>query len=255
MYPDGPLRVADFFSRSAFEAFRSQSDGRIEVAGHFWADDVSVSYEGSTAVARLRPISGNFFSMLRLQPATGRLLMPADESASSPLTVTVSHAFWEKNLHGDVRAIGRALRINNRAYTITGVLPESFGGIAPGDSTDLYTTIDHSPPMLDPENFVKKEGADPRTWYIQLLGRIKPGSLRESVAAEMNAIFRATWAAEPKDLATAPTIRLQDASGGLGGLRREFGSPLVLLFALVACVLAVACANIANLMSPGWMRA
>jgi predicted permease len=248
MYADGALHVADFFSRPTFDALRANMAGRLEIAGHLNPDDVSASYSGVSMVARLRPVSGNFFTMLRLQPAIGRLLGPADDSAIAPLAVTVSNVFWRKYLGGDSRAVGRTLRINNRVYTVAGVLPPTFSGITVGDSTDLYTSIPHSPAMLDPGSWESKAALNPQSWYTQLLGRrVAPVSL-QALAAEMDPAFRSTWAAEPKKPETAPTMRLQEASGGIGGLRREFGNPLLVLFALVACVLLVSCANIANLM-------
>jgi predicted permease len=248
MFTDGPLVVADFFSRSAFDTLRARTEGRIEIAAHFDSNEVSTSYSGTTAVAKLRPVSGNFFSMLRLQPAAGRLLTPADDSPSAPLAVTATHMFWRKNLHAETDAIGRTLRINNHAYTITGVLPASFGGISTGDSTDLYTTIEHAPVMLQPDSWERRSAANPRSWFFQLLGRRSAGITPEALALEMDPTFRATWAAQPKHAHLGPTIRLQDASGGIGSLRREFGNPLILLFGLVACVLLISCANIANLM-------
>ncbi|HWR54119.1 MAG TPA: ABC transporter permease, partial [Bryobacteraceae bacterium] len=248
MFLDGPSHVADFFSRSAFDAFRARTAGRAEVAAHLNPDDVSTSYRGVTAVARLRPVSGDFFPMLRLRPMAGRLLVPADDHARSPLAVVVSHSFWRVNLQSDLKAIGRTLRINNRGYTITGVLPARFGGIAAGDSTDLYTTIEHAPSMLEPESWEKRASANPFSWYIQLLARRAPGVTVEALAPAMESSFRGTWAAQPENPEAAPTLRLQDASAGIGSLRREFGNPLSLLFALVGFVLLIACANIANLM-------
>jgi predicted permease len=248
MFRDGPSHVADFFSRSAFEALRSRTNERIEVAGHLDPDDVSTSYSGVTAVARLRPVSGNFFSMLRLQPAAGRLLTPSDDDTGAPLAVVVSDFFWRKNLGGDLKAIGRTLRINNRAYTVTGVLPERFSGITAGDSTDLYTTMEHAPSMLEAESQEKKASTNPLSWYIQLLARRGSGISSEVLKPELDTLFRSTWVGQPKDPATAPTLRLQDASGGIGSLRREFGNPLSILFSLVGFVLLIACANIANLM-------
>jgi predicted permease len=248
MFLEGPWHVADFFGRSAYEALRTRADGRIEVAAHLNPDDVSTSYAGVTAVTRLRAVSGNFFPMLRLQPMAGRLLLPADDNASAPLAVAVSHVFWQVNLRGDLKAIGRTLRINNRAYTVIGVLPEGFGGISTGDSTDLYTTIEHAPSMLEPESWEKKASTDSLSWYLQLLARRAPGVASEALASAMEPLFRSTWAAPPNTAETAPSLRLRDASGGIGSLRRELGNPLSLLFALVGFVLLIACANVANLM-------
>jgi predicted permease len=248
MFPEGPLVVADFFSRQTFDALRTTMAGRVEIAGHLHPTDVSAAYSGVSMVATLRPVSGNFFAMLRLQPSIGRLLTPGDDNAGAPLAVTVSHLFWRKYIGGNPGVAGRTLRINNRIYTITGVLPSTFSGITVGDSTDLYTPIAHAPAMLDPNSFERRFAWNPQSWYLQLLGRKMAPVPLETLAPEMDAVFRSTWVREPTKPDAAPLIRLREASGGIGGLRREFGNPLLLLFALVACVLLVCCANIANLM-------
>jgi predicted permease len=247
MFLDSPLLVADFFSWPAFEALGSATGGRLEVAAHLNPQDVSTTYGGVTAAAKLRPVTGNFFSMLRVQPDTGRLLIPADK-AGAPLAVVVSHFFWRANLHGDREAVGRALQINNRAYQIAGVLPERFDGINTGDTTDLYTTLDQAPSMLKDDSWEKKAAANPLTWYLQLLARRSAGLTNEAIKPALEAAFRGTWTAQPKQPEGTPTLRLPDADTGTGHLRREFGNPFALLFALVGFVLLIACANIANLM-------
>ncbi|WP_321475943.1 ABC transporter permease [uncultured Paludibaculum sp.] len=247
MFLDGATHVADFFSRSAFETLRA-SIQRADVAAHLNPDDVSTSYGGVTAVAELRPVSGNFFPMLQVRPMAGRLLTPSDDQASAPLTVVVSHSFWATNLASDWKAVGRVLRVNNRSYTIAGVLPEQFSGITTGDSTDLYTTFAHAPSMLDSDSWERRAGADPMSWYIQLLARRAPGVTMEALAPEMDALFHSTWAGQPKNQEGSPSVRLRSASGGIGSLRRDVGNPLRMLLVLVGFVLLIACVNITNLM-------
>lgn len=248
MYPEGPLHVADFFSHLAFDTLRERMAGRAEVAAHRDSNQVSISFEGASSVANLRPVSGNFFPLLGVQPALGRLLISTDDRASAPFVAVATHRFWRTGLRGDPKTIGRAMRINNRSYTIAGVLPERFGGISPGESTDLYTTIEHSPGMLDPNSWERTAATDPFAWGLQLLARRAPGVSNDQLRAGMDPVFRSTWAGQPKDPATTPEIRVQDAANGIGGVRRELGNPLTMLFVLVTLVLLVACANIANLL-------
>ncbi len=247
-FQEGPLFVADFFSRAAFDAMRNQAAGRADIAAHLGRDDVSASYAGVTSAAQLRPVSGNFFQMLEVTPLAGRLLGPPDDAAAAPLAIVVSHRFWESALRGERDAVGRPLRVNGRSYTITGVLPAGFAGIVTGESAGLYTTIEQSPAVLDPTSWFHTAPANAVVWYLQLLARRAPGVSNEALQAALDPMFRSTWTAQPKDPETAPAIRLQDASGGLGSLRRQFGNPLSMLFALVGLVLLVACANIAILL-------
>lgn len=249
MYPDGlPAIVADFFSYDSFAAMRTRTAGYAEVAAHRNPDDVSTSYAGVTAVAQLRPVSGNFFAMLGVQPFAGRLLAADDDREAAPLVVVVSHYFWRSALQGDWKALGRTIRVNNRAYTIAGVLPASFTGITTGEATDLYTTMPHSPEMLDPQGWLAGNAKNPMTWCYQILARRKPGVESAALQPMLDSAFRAGWGGQPEKPELTPSVRLRDAATGLGGLRRGYGNPLTLLFILVALVLLIACANIANLL-------
>ena len=243
MYRDGSLRVANFFSYSAFEKLREQVQDRAQIAGFLYSSNISSSYEGRTAVAHCRAVSGNFFAVLGVVPAAGRLLQPADDESSAPATVIVSHRFFETILGGDSRALGRSIRINNRPFIVTGVLPAAFGGLHVGDATDLYVPFHHSA-ELSPDSF-----ANPRTWWVELVARRAPGVTPQQLQPVLQSLFRSTWVQpEPKDSKAAPSVRLEEGTRGLGGLRRQFGSPLAILAAVVSMVLLIACANIANLL-------
>ena len=247
-FPDGPLYVADYFSLAGFETMRARAAGRANVAAHMFPTDVSTAFEGATAVAKLRAVSGNYFAVLAAPPALGRLLAPSDDEASAPAAVVVTHRFWQAALRGDQRAPGRLLRVNNQPHVIAGVLPAGLGDIGVGEPVDLYVALRHHPELQDAEGWLRREFSNPRTWAFQLLARRAPGVSSEALRPVLDAAFRASWASPPEKAETAPAIRLQDAAGGLGSIRRDLGNPLRVLGTLVALVLLIACANIANLL-------
>lgn len=249
MFRDGAGVAADYFSVRAFETLRDHAAGRAQIAAHQNQGDVSVRSKGRAAVvAPLRAVSGNFFPMLQVQPQLGRLLAPADDRAEAAPTVVLTHQFWETHLGSDPAIVGRALRINDRSYTVAGVLQRGFTGIRLGDTTDLYTSLRHAPDWFETSSWIARNWDQPRSWFLHLIARRSPGVNAEAVARSLDPVFASTWEGTPKQPATAPRLRFQDGSHGLGDLRREFGNPFAVLLTLVTLVLLVACANIANLL-------
>lgn len=248
MYPENGMRVADFFSKDAFDNMRARAAGKAEVAAHIHGGKVSASFRGEVTVTYLRGVSGNFFSMLAVQPFAGRLLSNSDDTPGSAPAVVVTYAFFRRHLGADPNVMGETLRINNIAYVIAGVLPEGFRGISPADNTSIYTSIHQAPQVLNPGNFYGRALHDPLSWWIQLMVRRAPETNVEELQSQLNAAFAATWPRAPKTPESTPRIRLSDASRGLGGARRQLGNPVAILLVLVAMVLVVACANIANLL-------
>jgi predicted permease len=247
-FTDGGSRVADFFSQNGYEALRERAAGKAQVAAHINSFPASTSFAGKVTVAKVRGVTGNLFPMLQLQPFAGRLLSDADEQAGAAPAVVVTHRYWMKHLGESLDAVGKSLTINNMAYAIAGVLPPQFVGIVQGDGTDLYTTVSFNPQYLSPEGWYRKAKVDPLSWWMQLLARRAPGVTQEELQSAMDPAFAASWVARPKSAEATPRIRLVEAARGLGAVRRRFGDPVWTLLGLVALVLLIACANIANLL-------
>ena len=248
MFPEGAVRVADFFSMPAYQGMRESVKAKAQVAGHLYIDRVSTAYAGRVTVADERAVTGNFFLTLGLQPFAGRLLQDADEAADATPVVVLTHRFWKSKLGGAMEAIGQPMQINNRIYTIAGVLPSSFTGIIPGEGTDLYIPLPHSPQMLAKDSWYRTGQMDSKKWIMQLLARRAAGVSEEELRVALLPAYAASWAAKPKSPEQTPQLRVSEAGRGLGSLRRRFGDPVWTLLGLVTLVLLIACANIANLL-------
>ncbi|MEZ5404347.1 MAG: ABC transporter permease [Bryobacteraceae bacterium] len=246
-YRDGALSVMDFFGPAGVEAMRRSASGHAEVAAHMSSAPASATFGGVVMLTRLRPVSGNFFRMLGVRPIAGRLLDDEDARAGAAPVVVLTHRFWRSSLGGR-EAPGLTLRVNNVAYTIAGVLPSAFTGIVPGDDTDLYAPILHSPSLLRADSWYRNQLGNPTSWWLQVLARRAPAATHRQLHALLQAGFASSWSVQPKSGDETPRIRLVDAANGLGSVRRSFGNPIAILLVMVALVLAVACANIANVL-------
>jgi predicted permease len=243
-YLENGLLVSDFFSQASLDAMRQSAAGQLEVASHMGSERVSINLAGQVFVSEIRHVSDNFFSVLRLQPHRGRLMA---NSAEGPQAV-VSHRFWQKRMAGSDSAIGATLRVNDHPFTVVGVLPRDFFGLSPGDEAELYATISHHPGLRDAKSFLRSGLNNPQSWWQQAIARRAPGVNREQAFALLNTAFASSWPSQPETPEQTPRLRFDDASKGLGGLRRDMGDPVFVLLGLVALVLLVACANIANLL-------
>ena len=238
--------VADFFSYPSFQALRRSVSGKAQLAAFSFPNQASVSYDGRPAVARCRPVSGNFLTVLQVRPQLGRLLTDTDDSYGAPPAVVLTHRFWEQALASAPGVVGSALVINNKPHVIVGVLNRSFYGLFPGDGTDVYTPIHDEALLVGPGG--KRDLDDNRFWGVSLIARRAPGVAENDIAPALNAVFPTTWSRQPKDKNKTPRIRLDEGRRGLGSLRRDFRNPLLVLGGLVTLLLLIACTNIANLL-------
>ncbi|MBI4906635.1 MAG: ABC transporter permease [Acidobacteria bacterium] len=247
-FRDGGLSVADFFSKRAYEGMKEQTAGKADVAGHIGSSVVSANYEGNVIVARMQGVTGNFFSVLQVQPAIGRLLTEREDSAGAARIVVVTDRFWKKYLRADTSALDRTIQINNLSYIIAGVLPASFHGITVCDETEIYSTIRQSAEFLGTDDFLRRAADNPERWWMQLIMRRRPEAGMEELRSRLDAAFASSWSKQPKTPEATPRMRLSDASRGLGDIRRQVGNPVLIMLGLVTVVLVLACANIANLL-------
>ena len=242
----GGFDVADFFSFTASRKLREALAGRASIASYTATLPVSVAYEGHASVAPERPVSGNFFATIKTRSTLGRLFADDDDLASAPAVTVLSHRFWKTVLGGDRNVVGKTLVVNNRPHVVVGVLEPSFFGLEPGDTTSIYVPIHHAASRggFSIVNWLDND----RNWGLQLIARLTSGVDPVGVRAEMDSVFRSTWTKQPANLEAAPHLRLSDGSRGLGALSQNLRNPLLVLATLVALLLVIACANIANLL-------
>jgi predicted permease len=200
-----------------------------------------------------RLVTGNFFNVLGLQPAAGRLFTDiVDQPAGAHPDVVISYAYWQRRFAGDPAVVGKTMRIADRLYTIIGVTPREFFGVSVGETQDAWFPLcmeKQLPPYFD---FDQEKMAH----SLYLMGRLKPGvTLREAAAEgqlQIRRILRnylgSTINAADSERIDKLRVTFESGANGLSQLRRRFSAPLTVLMTLVGLVLLIACGNVANLL-------
>jgi putative ABC transport system permease protein len=197
-------------------------------------------------------VSGDFFRVLGVQPAMGRLLTVNDDQHGCGLPAAViSYAFWQREYGASESAIGSTLKIRNRAVEVVGVTPASFFGVDVGRNFDVALPL-CAEPIIKGENsiFARRDG-----WWLSAIGRLKPGWSLEKGNSQLESIspgiFEATlpptYTPEQAKKYRAARLGTLPGGSGLSELRESYENPLWLLLTLAGTVLLIACANLANL--------
>jgi len=180
-------------------------------------------------------VTANFFSTLGVQPMLGRDFVADDElpEGSGPTVAIISYSFWRSDFSADPAAIGRSIRLDNKAITVVGVLPREFEFAPAG-----------SPPLWVPLHTNAYTGTARNARWLEVIGRLAPGVSIDQTRAEMQGISARLAQEYPKQDAsifvTVESLREEI----VGNIRPH----LLILFGAVSFVLLIACANVANLL-------
>jgi predicted permease len=197
--------------------------------------------EGHAAYTQL--VSGNYFRMLGVDAAIGRVLEPADASAPGRAPVAViSHAFWQRAFGGDPAVIGRIIFVQGHPCEVIGVAREGFGGLDFALSRDVWAPITLAPQLEDGADLFGPE--HPRR--VGIVGRLKPGVTVKAAEAALLAWAQATTRTfADDDKAAGVLVESRATSVPPTPMTMLAFAPIVAAFALV---LLIACANVANMM-------
>jgi len=245
----GGIMSSTSFSSEDYTEFKKQNDVFEPIFAYAANDsNVNIAVSGASESAHLQAVSGDFFSGLGVSPILGRVLLPSDDSTSAASVAVVSYALWRKHFGGDTNLDGKTITINGQPITILGVAPPEFFGILPGNPVDIYIPL-----SLYREEWTRiyDDNLDsPKTWWLQVIGRLKPGITEAAARSELQVIFDRTLRARAQTGATAeiPKLGLTPAGRGVNDLRRRFSTSLFLLMGMVGLVLLIACANVAGLL-------
>jgi len=218
--------------------------------------DMSLSYRGRTERVAGEMVSGNYFPVLGVGAALGRLFNANDDKFQNAHPVAVlSYGYWQTRFAGDPGVIGQKLTINGYPYTVIGVSQEGFSGTDPSYGRQIRV-----PMMMAPKIGRYWDLNDRRSRWVTAFGRLKPGVDIKQAKASLQPFFHQILQIEVKEKAFAKaspymkqaflkmSMDVLPASNGRSYLRQRFSKPLLVLMATVALVLLIACANVANLL-------
>ncbi len=216
---------------------------------------LSVASGGVAERASGDVVSGNFFSVLGVGPALGRVLVPEDDRVpgASPVAV-LSYSYWQSRFGSDRDVIGRKISVNAYPFTVIGVAAPGFAGLLKGHNVDVFVPIAMKRQITpDWNGLVERD-----IMWLNIFARLKPGVSREQAEAAIQGPYHAILEAEIQSIKNPRAtfrdrylrqhISLRPAAQGINLLSQTWAKPLLVLAGCVGLVLLITCANVAGLM-------
>jgi predicted permease len=233
-----------------FNDVASQVSAFSSVAAFANTGQIDLSGNGMASVLKGQAVSGGFFPLLGVRAAAGRLIAPSDDSVSAQPVVVLNYGYWKRQFGGSPSAIEKTIRLNNVPFTIIGVADPRFDSLSPGNVYDVWVPLSVLP-QINPHPWVKARNTDIYSWWLVVIGRLKPGVGRLQAQATVTTLFQNDMLHGAKPLSKPeddPKVDALPAQSGLTGSTTEISGELYVLMMAVGIVLLIACANVAGLL-------
>jgi macrolide transport system ATP-binding/permease protein len=241
--------VSGMFPYAAYEQLRHEKTVFSTLFGYFDAQKRTLRVRGQATSIGAEYVTGEYFRGLAVSPAAGRLIEPEDDQQGASSVAVISFATSQTHFGGAANAINQSIFVDNTPFTVIGVAPPEFFGVDPAASPDVYLPL-QTHRLVDGAESARMY-ADGNFYWIEMMGRLRPGVTMAQAQAALAPLFNqwiSTTATTDGERANLPALVLNPGSAGLGSLRRQYSKPLYVLLAMVALILAITCANIANLL-------
>src|SRR5215813_5288671 len=241
--------VLGIFPYAAFETLREENSVFSTLFGYFNGHNHNLAIRGQATSASTEYVTGEYFRGLAVSPAAGRLIDSEDDRPGAAPVAVISFATSQQRFGGPSSAIGQPVVVDSVPFTVVGVAPPEFFGVDPAAAPDLYLPL-HTNLLVDGVRAARMY-PDGNYYWIEMMGRLRPGVSMAQAQAALAPRFHqwvAATATTDGERAKLPALLLNPGAAGLGSLRRQYSKPLYVLLAMVALILAIACANIANLL-------
>jgi predicted permease len=246
----GGLRTSTAFSYPAYQQLRAQNRVLADLFA-FKYTDMNATINGQAQRVEAEMVSGNYYAEMGVRPELGRAIQPSDdaEPGRGPVAV-ISDGVWQREFGGSPAVLGQTIKLNDTVLTIVGVNPREFTGAQTvQQSPEVFVPLAMQP-VISPRNKTVSLLSDTRRWWVNVMGRTRPGvsdaTAQAALQTQLSALVRATMPVRPNE--DLPQLELRDGSRGLFVTGERFAKPMAVLTTLVGFVLLLACANIANLM-------
>ncbi len=248
---------SDIFSYPMFRDLEREQGVFTGLAAHTnFGTNIALADRTTTANGLL--VSGDYFGVLGLNPAHGRLIGPADDAEIGQTRVVVlAHGFWRRELGGDPAIVGETVQVNGQSLTVAGIAPEGFAGTTLGREVDVFVPLTLRWWLLYPTR--EADFDNRQSYYLYLFARLEPevsmDRAREAINVPYQAILNEIEVPLQQGLTDealeqfrARRITLEPGARGQSVIPDTVGTPLVLVLGGSLLLLLLACANVANLM-------
>jgi predicted permease len=259
--PQTGLSKRTSFPVLTYSRFREQP-GVLSDVFAFGSVAMNLNAGGQADVVEGQAVSGNYYAALGVPAFLGRTINDSDDNVAASPVAVLSHRYWQRRFNGDRSIVGQPVNLNNIAFTVIGITPPGFNGTGQvGATQDVSIPIAWEAKVGEERARTKGAGA----WWLRLMGRLKPGATEEQASATLDGVFRQSamdhrlarqtaskgLGGEPiksLDAKDYPHLIANSGSQGETNTRNFYAKPLRLLLGVVAMVLLIACANVANLL-------
>jgi predicted permease len=257
--------VRTTFSYPMFQQFQNDNQTMTDLFACAPAGRVNVVVDGQAEIATSFVSTGNYYQLLGVTARLGRAILPDDDRATAAPVAVLSDRYWRTRFGGDPNAVGKVVRINNVAVTIVGVLPPDFTGVqqAVNEPPDVSFPVSLEPQLSvgnEPERLKQ-----PTNWWLQVMGRLKPGATASQVQGNLEGVFQSTARAgldsflvsldektransRNRNRTAVPRLLVDSGDHGIYDANTTDVRAATILTIIVALVLLIVCANVANLL-------
>jgi hypothetical protein len=258
----GGLPARATFSYPMYQQFVSDNRTMSDLVASAPLGPVNVVVDGRAEIASAVVTSGNFYQALGVPARLGRIIVPDDDRADAPPVAVISRRYWRTRFGGDGSVVGKVVSLNKVPVTVIGVLPPDFVGVM----RTFDNPSDIGVPLSLDRQLSGQERLSPATrWWLNVLGRIKPGItpaqiemslgtiLEQTARAGMDSYLASLSAAERslvsnQNRSDVPRLSVDSGSRGVYNANLNDIRTLTVLGVVVALVLLIVCANVANLL-------
>lgn len=218
--------------------------------------EAGVQWHNQPELVTAEVVSGNYFDVLSVQPALGRLLVDSDDRMPNANPVAVlSFDYWQRRFGGDRGLLNQTILVNGHPFTVVGVVQRGFHSAVMGDTPDLFTPMMMKAQVMPGQDELEERKAA----WLNIIGRLKPGVSREQAEASLGPLWYAIRADELQQrghnsdsfrdsFLTKSHLFVLDGKKGFSPLRKDIETPLLIVMAMVGLVALMACANVGSLL-------
>ena len=244
-----------YFSYPMYRDLRDRNSVFSGLLATVWTE-VGVQWHNQPELVAAELVSGNYFDVLGVKPALGRVFVASDDLvADANPVVVLSFSYWNRRFGADPNLVNQSLLVNGRPFTIIGVAPPGFHSVVMGDTPDLFAPMTMKAEVKPGFNDLE----DRKSRWLNIVGKLKPGLTREQADAGINPLWYSIRADELKQrghsserfkesFLTKSHLFVRDGAKGFSPLRSDAQEPLLIIMAMVGLVALMACANVGSLL-------